>query len=127
MHVKMNEKQLHKAVCEYIRYQYPKVMFNSDLSGATKMTIGQAVQIKKLRSNRGWPDIFIAEARGESHGLWLELKAEGTKLLKKNGDFVNDHIAEQNECLLRLIERGYEAYFAIGFENTKALIDEYFK
>ena len=121
----MNEKQLHKAVCKYLRLQFPKVMFNSDLSGATKMTIGQAVQIKKLRSNRGWPDIFIPEPRGESHGLWLELKAEGTKLYKKNGDFVSDHVAEQNECMLKLIERGYEAYFAIGFDNAKMLIDEY--
>lgn len=121
----MSEKKLHKAVCEYLKLQYPHVMFNTDLSGATKLTIGQAVQIKALRSNKGWPDIFIAEPRNGLNGLWLELKAEGSKLFKKNGEFVNDHIASQNECLLKLIERGYAAYFAIGFDNAKILIDEY--
>ena len=40
-----SEKTLHRAVCDYLRYQYPDVIFSTDLSGATKLTIGQAVAI----------------------------------------------------------------------------------
>ena len=121
----MSEKSLHKAVCQYIRLRYPGVLFNSDLAGATKLTIGQAVSMKHLRSDRGWPDIFIAEPRGEYHGLFIELKAEGTKLYKKNGDPATPHIEEQLYCLLQLKKRGYQTAFAIGFDNAKQIMDEY--
>jgi len=123
----MSEKTLHRSVCDYIRLQYPSVLFNSDLAGATKLTIGQAVAIKNLRSNRGWPDIFIAEPRHGYHGLFIELKKEGVRLFKKNGDTVDDHVAEQIKMSELLIERKYVAKFAIGFDLAKEIIDDYLK
>jgi hypothetical protein len=123
----MSEKTLHKAVCDYIRLQYPSVMFNSDLSGSMKLTIGQAVQIKALRSNRGYPDIVIYEPRGKYHGLFIELKDEGTKLTKKDNLPATPHIQEQAECILKLVERGYFADFACGFDMAKNIIDRYLK
>jgi hypothetical protein len=119
------EQSLQRAVCDYIRYQYPDVMFNSDLSGATKLTMGQAVQLKNLRSNRGYPDLVIYEPRNGYHGLFIELKKEGEKLYKKNGEFVSEHVAEQYQCMRKLIERGYYCHCAIGFEQAKILIDGY--
>ena len=53
------EKELQKMVCDYLKVKYPKILFNSDMAGAMKLTIGQAVQISKLRSNKGFPDIAI--------------------------------------------------------------------
>ena len=124
----MNEKTLHKQVCEYIRYQYPTAIFNSDLSGSTKLTIGQAVQIKHLRSSKGFPDIVIYEPKGEYHGLFLELKVEGTKLLKKDGiTYISDHIDEQNKMIMQLSMRGYFADFVIGFDQAKSRIDWYMR
>jgi hypothetical protein len=123
----MSEKTLHRAVCDYIRLQYPSVLFNSDLAGATKLTIGQAVAIKNLRSNRGWPDIFIAEPRHGYHGLFIELKKEGVKLFKKNGDPIDDHVAEQIKMSELLFKRRYVVKFAIGFDLTKEIIDDYLK
>ena len=124
----MNEKTLHKQVCEYIRYQYPTAIFNSDLSGSMKLTIGQAVQIKYLRSSKGFPDIVIYEPKGEYHGLFLELKVEGTKLFKKDGiNYISDHIDEQNKMIMQLSMRGYFADFVIGFDQAKARIDWYMR
>lgn len=125
----MTEKSLHKAVCDYIRLQYPGVLFNSDLSGATRLTMGQAVAMKSLRSNRGWPDIFIAEPgkRFKYHGLFIELKKEGEKLFKKNNEPITEHIAEQIIMIGLLRERGFKAEFAIGFDQAKTIIDQYMK
>jgi len=130
----MSEKTLHRQVCDYLRYQYPKVIFNTDLSGATKLTMGQAVAIKRLRSNRGWPDLFIAEPRNGYNGFFLELKKEGTSLLKKRGNdaygypaFASDHIREQYEMIEELRARKYKAEFAIGFDEAKKIIDQYLK
>ena len=123
----MTEKTLHKQVCQYLRLQYPNVLFNSDLAGSMKLTIGQAVQLKTLRSNRGFPDIAIYEPRNGYHGLFIELKKEGEKLYKKIGDPVDDHIKEQLYCLLKLKSKGYQTAFAIGFDQAKFIIDEYLK
>ena len=130
----MNEKTLHRQVCDYLRYQYPKIIFNTDLSGACKLTMGQAVAMKRLRSGRGFPDIQIMEPRNGFHALFLELKKEGTDLLKKRivddygyPCFASDHIREQHEMMERLREKGYKCEFAIGFDESKKIIDQYLK
>jgi hypothetical protein len=75
--------------------------------------------------------MFIAEPQLNtsilkiSGGLFLELKKEGTRLKKKNGEWANDHIAEQAEILNQLKLRGYAAEFAVGFDQAKEIIDNY--
>lgn len=59
------------------------------------------------------------------NGLFLELKKDGTRLKKKNGEWANEHIAEQAEVLAELREHGYCAEFAVGFDEAKKIIDEY--
>jgi len=129
-----DEKTLHRQVCEYLKIAYPNVLFNTDLSGAFRLTIGQAKALKKLRSNKGWPDIQICEPRNGYHSLFIELKAEGTDLLKKRmvdasgyRMWASDHIKEQHEMIERLNELGYKAEFAIGWDEAKKLIDNYLK
>ena len=122
---KQTEAQLHKMVCDYIRTKYPNVIFNSDLSGI-KLTIGQATKLKSLRSSRAFP-VAIYEPRGGCHGLFIELKAEGTKLLKRDGSMATEHIKEQDLMLRSLIKKGYLCYFAIGFDAAKYFIDNYLK
>ena len=123
----MTESSLHRAVCDYIRYQYPRVLFNSDLSGI-RLTMGQAVQVKRLRSSRAFPDLVIYEPRGRYHGLMLELKLEGTRLLKRDGEsWATPHIQEQARMIEQLEGRGYSAAFACGFEEAKDIIDAYLR
>lgn len=126
----MSEQSLQAAVCTYLKLQYPKVVFNSDLSGL-KLTLGQAVKLKGLRSSRAFPDLMIFEPRGCYHGLFLELKAQGVSIFKKRSnskggfDYVSPHVEEQATMIEMLTDRGYAASFAVGFQDAKELIDAY--
>ena len=125
--MKHTEASLQTAVCKYLMYQYPQCMFNSDLSGSMKLTEIQAKRMKALRSGRAFPDLHIMEKKNNYGALFIELKAEGTKLFKKNGDPITDHVAEQIECIKKLKDRGYYACICIGFEQTKETIDNYMR
>jgi len=119
------EKQLHKEICRYISLKYPKVLFNSDMAGI-KLTTGQAIQASKLRSNKGFPDLAIYEPRGGYCGLFIELKKEGTVIIKKNGEMTSDdHILEQFEIINRLLKLKYYACFCVGFDSAIEIIDQY--
>ena len=115
--------------------QYPEVMFHSDFGSGIKLSYKQAV-MQKIQNGgrRAWPDMFIAEPMPrcidgswnyEYNGLFIELKKEGTRLKKKNGEWANDHIAEQYDVLDRLRFRGYKAEFAVGFDEAIQIIDDY--
>jgi hypothetical protein len=141
------ELELHTMVADYLRLQYPTVLFHSDFGSGVKLTMGQAVKQKRLNGGRrAWPDLFIAERSREGlsayrepcpdkweyftvpryMGLFIELKKEGTKIYKKNGELVADeHIREQAAVLKELRKRGYRAEFAIGFNQAKTIIDSY--
>ena len=128
----MTELELQAQVADYLRLQYPDVLFHSDFGSGIKLTKGQAVKQKRLQGGRrAWPDMFIAEPRRSKingkqyHGAFLELKKDGTRLFKKNGDFTSEHIREQWETLGALTLRGYKAEFAVGFDEAKKIIDEY--
>ena len=128
----MKEEVIQQQLADYLRLQYPDVMFHSDFGSGTKLTMGQAVRQKRLNGGkRAWPDMFIAEpqphGRDWYHGLFIELKKEGTRIKKKNGEWASKHIDEQAEVLERLEFRGYRAVFAVGFDEAKEVIDEYLK
>lgn len=126
----MSEAELQKQVATYIRMQYPDVVFHSDFGSGVKLNYKQAV-MQKIQNGgrRAWPDMFIAEpqphGRNWYHGLFIELKKEGTRLKKKNGEWASEHIAEQYDVLDRLRFRGYKAEFAVGWDEAVSLIDDY--
>lgn len=122
----VREADLHQQVTDYLRIQYRNVMFHTDFAAGVKLTMGQAVKNKRLQSGRAWPDLFIAEPRGKFHGLFLELKREGTKIVKRDGFLVADpHIKEQAATINHLLAQGYWAEFAVGFDHAKKIIDTY--
>ena len=147
------ERHLQMQIADYIRMQYPDVLFHSDFGSGIKLTPGQSrIQYRQNGGRRGWPDMFIAEPRvrqttdgefgiklgffgdednGTEYyammfaGLFLEIKRDGTRLKKKNGEWATTHIKEQAIVLHRLRKRGYAASFAVGFDEAKKIIDEY--
>lgn len=125
------EENLHLKVCDYLRKNYPDVLFRTDFSSGMKMSPGQAAKHKKFQKSRAWPDLFIACSDRDGWeikqcGLFLELKAEGAKLYKKNGQMVaNKHYREQAEMLKKLRLNGYIAEFAIGYKDAIEQIHEY--
>lgn len=90
------------------------------------MSVSQSRKHKALQQDRAYPDLFIAEPRAGYHGLFLELKREGTKVQTKEKKWVSNlHIQEQAITLHNLGSRGYLATFAIGWDHTIGIIDEY--
>jgi hypothetical protein len=119
------EEQLQIAVCIYLKAQYSNVVFFSDASGV-RLTIGQAVKAKKMRSGKAIPDLFIAKPVGQYCGLFIELKADS--IFNKNGSIKKSpHLDEQREMLHNLMVAGYHCAFGCGFEETKEIIDNYFQ
>lgn len=136
----MTELELQAQVADYIRLRYPSVIFHSDFGSGIKLTMGQAIRQKRLNGGRrAWPDMFIAEtviskirhddgSYNAYSGLFVELKREGARIVKKDGKLVADeHIREQFDMLHDLRARGYAAEFACGFDEAKKLIDDYMK
>ena len=144
----MTELELQMQVADYLRLQYPGVLFHSDFGSGVKLTMGQAIKQKRLQGGRrSWPDMFIAEPKNvkaeckvitdgdvikearfleQKYGLFIELKKAGTRIFKKDGTLVSDaHICEQFDMLEQLRRRGYMAEFACGFDEAKKIIDEY--
>lgn len=134
----MTETQLQIAVCKYIAAQYPDTIFVSDLSGMNLSKV-QSGQAKMMRSKRGVPDLFIAEPFGNCGGLFLELKIESpyklngelktqTKTVKDRKDNVIEkynHLQQQSNMLSHLMQKGYSAFFAIGFDMAKQMVDDH--
>lgn len=124
----MSEKIEHKQFVAYIRAQYPNVIFRTDFSAGIKLSIGQAVAHKALQSCKKFPDITIYHGNNKYHGLLIELKKTGEKLFKKDGvTFKTEHLEQQNNVHKELLKSNYYATFAIGFDEAKNIIDNYFK
>lgn len=115
-----------KQIATYLRLQYPDVIFRFDMAGLN-LSMAQAGMNKVIQCGKGWPDLFIAEPRHPYKGLFLEIKADGVKLHKKDMSFTSPHLEEQNYMMLRLRKRGYSANFVIGFDQAKNEIDMYLK
>lgn len=148
-------------VADYLTLQYPSIIFHSDFGSGVKLNKIQAALQKRLNGGRkSYPDMFIAQAVEARpifdkvywnnitrdwdcfFGLYLELKKNGTKLirdkdarkilkgetkLRKKGDWWDLHTEEQALMLEELRQRGYCAEFAVGFDEAKKIIDEYLK
>lgn len=119
------ETALQIAVSNYIKLQFPDVVFTSESSGL-RVPIGLATQLKKMRSKHKLPDLIILEPKGIWHGLILELKVSEDDYLRKDGTLRQDkHIQEQHKTLSLLSKKGYFTSFVAGFDEIKKVIDEY--
>ena len=121
---RLTEAQVQMAIVQYLRERYPQVLFKCDTS-AIKLTLGQAVKMKRLGNTRAWPDLHIVEPRKKFYGCFLELKKDGERIARENGNWVSPHVAEQASMLENLTLRGYYAEFAAGFLEAKKAIDWY--
>ena len=122
------EKYLHQQVCSYINLQYPDVIYLSDPSGL-KVSIGVAIELKKKRCKKyKIPDLIILHPCQNKHGLIIEVKVSIEDVYKKDMTLrENEHIIEQAKSIEQLNKLGYAAYFGIGFQKCKNIIDNYLK
>ena len=121
---KKREESIQIQVCTFLKWQYPHLLWVCDFAAGSKLTIGQAVKAKKLRSCRGLPDIMIFKPDICYNGLFLELKT--VTPFKKDGTLKKDiHIEEQWEIHQKLRREGYLAKFVVGFDEAKQAINDY--
>lgn len=118
------EDALQAAVCKYISYCYPKVVFTSDASGVV-VSVGQAIKMKRTRSQDKIPDLLVLEPRGQYHGLLLELKVKSPYLKDGITLKAGDHLSGQKKTIDKLSAKGYKCQFAVGFDECKKIIDNY--
>ena len=127
-----NETKIQLAVCNTLKIKYPSVFFEPSASGV-KMPIYTAAIFKKMRKNlsngesKGFPDLFIFEARNGYHGLAIELKDEikiGKRGRPLKGNGPSD---EQLIWIDALKDRGYMAVVSYGYEQTMKVIDKYLR
>ena len=123
------EYDLQVAVCRYLSYQYPEILFYSDTIANLKLTQAQAIRNKKIQKNNfKTPDLIILEPKNNFCGLFIELKLETP--FKKDGTIkasANDHLKGQLETIEKLNAKGYKAVFSWNFDMTKEIIDDYLK
>ena len=107
--------------------QYPSALFLSDTVANLKLTVPQKARNKAIqKTGFKCPDILIMEPRGGYSGLFIELKVKSP--FKQNGEiYSNDHLKGQLESINALKSKGYYACFSVGFDETKNIIDTYFK
>lgn len=121
------EERLQLTLCNYLRIRYPKIKFLCDVASGIPLSIGQASLASKMRSSRAMPDVHIMHPKNGYHGLYIELKKDGTKLYLKDGrtPVSDQHIREQLQMRDDLNALGYKAVIAIGFDHARKVVDEY--
>jgi len=118
------EYNICKGIAQYLRLQHPHVLFHFDLAGLN-LSKAQAGMTKMLNS-RGWPDLIILHPTN-GKVLFLEVKTDGTKLIKRNGEYVTPHIAEQAKVLKDIMSKGHMSGFVIGLDSSIKVIDQFLK
>lgn len=135
------EKKLSLLIATELK-KIPMLMWRFDIAADINLTMGQSAQHKKLQADqRGYPDLFLAEARKGFHGLYIELKnskddvyrKDGVTLLKKKmlikrGKLVigsYDHNIEQQKMHDILRSKGYKVQYGWGFDDTIKKITDY--
>ena len=110
----MSEERLQSEVVKYISLQYPKSRYCASLGGQYQPYQSQRNRAKRTGYSKGFPDLFIYEARNGFHGLALEIKTHKGRATK-----------EQKEWIEALNDRGYKAEVVKGLPAILNLIDSY--
>lgn len=124
----MTEAQIQESVATYIAMKYGRdVVFHSDFGSGTKLSYAQANRQRRQNAGRrGFPDLQICQPIDRWHSFFLEIKKEGIRIVKRNGELVADqHIREQASMIEQLRAKGYWADFGIGFDDCIEKIDAY--
>lgn len=84
-----------------------------------KASVAVLSSLSRQGLKKGFPDNFIAVARGKWHGLFIELK-RAKKCL-------SNRTKEQRAWIKSLNAAGYKAVFCYGAEEAKKTVLEYLK
>lgn len=98
----------------YAKQMLPELDLLFHIPNGGNRSISEAVRFKKAGVRAGVPDLFLPVPKGDSHGLWIEMKAKGGRIRP-----------EQREWIEKLRQQGYEAYVCYGAEEAINRIKRY--
>ena len=128
--MRQTETILYEQLAQYMNLNYPGVLYHFDLSGVNNPSPRSRALYSRL-NGRGFPDMFIyalgSYADRTYYGLALELKRAGERIKKRNGEWADEHVAEQWQYIQRLRQSGYVADIVVGFDDAREAIDSYLK
>jgi len=108
------EDVLQRGVIAYVKAQYPEA-FVVHIPNEGRRSMFERYKFKTLGGVSGMPDLMFFNPNKYRNGLAIELKA-GTNRPTKN----------QLECLKKLQENDWEAFWSADFDYIKKRIDQYF-
>jgi hypothetical protein len=124
------EDDLQIQVATYLRLNYPAVKFTISPANI-KLTKFMAKKVKSMGYGKGTPDLIIPARNAQFSGLWIELKSERKEYKDENGENkvheAGTASSDQLEWLAFLTAQGYKALVCTGYEEAKAVIDNYFR
>ena len=110
------EHQIQVACVNWFRYQYPKSIIYAVPNGGPRNAI-VAAKLKAEGVLAGVPDLFVAEPKGEYHGLYVEMK---------NGN--QGRVSDNQKTLMdRLRNRGYRCEVCRSFEDFEETVNDYMR
>lgn len=112
------EEQEQAAIFEWVQLmtpQYPELDLLFHVPNGGLRSKPEAVRMKKTGVKPGVPDLCLPVPRGESHGLFIELK-------RKHGGKVSP---DQKAWIEALTDQGYYAEVCRGAEEACDLITAY--
>lgn len=113
----MSEAQEQRALFQWARLaeqQYPELKLLHHVPNGGKRDSRTAANLKKEGVKSGVPDIVLPVARGNYHGLYIELKTQKGTLQKS-----------QKEWLKALDEEGYATKVCRGWLEAREVIEKY--
>ena len=111
------ESQIQTALFEWANLsagKYPELKLMFHIPNGGRRDVVEAAHLKQQGVKAGVPDLCLPVARGQYHGLYLELKAEGGR-----------HSESQKAWLDDLNKQGYKAVTAYGFDEAQTAIEDY--
>lgn len=91
-------------------------------NGGYELPAQVGARLKREGLKAGFPDVGLMVARGCWHGLFIELKKPGNKLLKQAAGVVS---ADQEMWLQDLHAEGYRCHVCWGWDEARQVIEEY--
>ena len=113
----MSEAQEQRALFQWAGYaeqQYPELKLLHHIPNGGKRDVRTAANLKREGVKAGVPDICLPVARGQYHGLYIELKTVKGKVQKN-----------QKEWLNALNSEGYATKVCYGWLEAKEAIEKY--
>lgn len=119
--LRIPEENIQMAFVAWLRETHPNVLFCANVASNVKLGWRRAKLQKAAGNTKGWPDVFIAAARGGYYGFGLELKRyyKGSKLPSST------HLDDQFDFLLKLENAGYFTAITSGLHDAIAVTNSY--